>query len=107
MRAGDLVLTRDDGPQMLRWIGGATVALRDPDLVANLSPVRIRPHAIGPGIPAQDLFVSPQHRILISQTDTALLFGESEVFCAPAHLLKRGDDHPGTRPIRHLFSSAV
>ena len=72
---------------MLRWIGGATVALRDPDLVASHSPVRIRAHAIGPGIPARDLLVSPQHRIMISQTDTALLFVESEVFCAPAHLV--------------------
>lgn len=81
--AGDLVLTRDAGPQPVRYITrshlGAARLAGDP----HLRPIRIRAGAIAPGIPAQDLTVSPQHRMLITGWRAQLCFGEDEVL-APA-----------------------
>ncbi len=60
---GDLVTTKFSGPQPIKWIGvshydGAFIN-RNP----NLLPIRLKAHAIGPGIPARDLIVSPTHAI--------------------------------------------
>ncbi|MEP2531319.1 Hint domain-containing protein [Shimia sp.] len=87
LKAGDLVLTRDQGAQRIRWVGASAVDTRDPDRARQLRPVRIKAGAFGPGIPARDLLVSPQHRILIDMPDMALLFGQSEVLCAAQHLV--------------------
>lgn len=65
LRIGDLVLTRDNGYRPLRWIGARrfdTAALaRHP----QLQPVRIAAGALGEGMPARDMLVSPQHQILL------------------------------------------
>lgn len=56
---GDRVLTRDHGPQPLRWVGKAT--LRG---VGPFAPVVITAGALGN---AGDLIVSPHHRIFLYQ----------------------------------------
>jgi len=68
---GDLVLTRDDGLQPLRWSGRRRVAAR-----GNLAPIRIKAGTFGPH---RTLMVSPQHRVLVRDTLAELLFGEPEV----------------------------
>ncbi|HHX91141.1 MAG TPA: Hint domain-containing protein, partial [Paracoccus sp.] len=85
--AGDKVLTRDNGYQPLAWTGrkdldAATVAAHP-----GLAPVRIAAGALGAGLPARDLRVSPRHRMLISGPRAALMFGEREVLVAAADLL--------------------
>jgi hypothetical protein len=75
---GDLVLTRDDGLQPIRWIGKRTV-----DASGDLAPIRIAAGTFGN---ARDLRVSPQHRILVAGWQAELLFGEEEVL-APAKSL--------------------
>ncbi|WP_270729541.1 Hint domain-containing protein [Shimia sp. Alg240-R146] len=87
LNIGDLVLTRDAGPQRIKWIGTSTVDTTAGDNRDNLRPVRIRADAFGPGIPERDLLVSPMHRLLVSGPNTALLFGKSEVLCAARHLV--------------------
>lgn len=87
LRRGDLVLTRDHGPQPVSWIGASAIDTRDPERSDTLSPVRIRAGALGRGVPARDLLLSPMHRVLIDGPDTALLFGEPEVLCAAKHLV--------------------
>ncbi len=62
LRPGDLVQTADHGWQPLIWTGQS--ALPGLSRVAgNLHPIRIRRDAFGPGCPARDMIVSPQHRI--------------------------------------------
>jgi len=73
LKPGDFVLTRDAGPQAIRWIGATTVTPEGVD--DGLRPVRIRAGALGPGIPDRDLEVSPLHRILIRAPQVPLLFG--------------------------------
>ncbi|PSL18174.1 Hint domain-containing protein [Shimia abyssi] len=87
LQAGDWVLTRDQGPQQIRWIGASAVDTRNKERAEQLRPVRIRAGAFGPGVPERDLLVSPQHRILIDRPDMDLLFGASEVLCAAHHLV--------------------
>lgn len=76
---GDLVLTRDDGFQPLRWIGSRTVEGRD-----NFAPIRIAAGTFGDH---KELWVSPLHRVLIRDSLAELLFGEVEVLVAAKDLV--------------------
>lgn len=71
---GDLVLTQDNGPQEIRWIGKSTVTAQ-----GNLAPVRIMAGALGPHSPARDLRVSRQHRIMLSSKICQRMFGSTEL----------------------------
>lgn len=79
---GDLVMTQDDGPQPLRWIGRRTVAA-----TGSFAPVHIRAGTFGQH---RDLMVSPLHRILIRDSLSELLFGEAEVLISAKDLV---NDH--------------
>ena len=59
---GDLVLTLDGAPEPVRWIGRQTVSARFADPL-RVQPIRIRAGAVADGVPARDLFVSPDHAI--------------------------------------------
>lgn len=76
---GDLVETQDDGAQPVRWIGTRSV-----DGMSQFAPVRIKAGALGN---ARDLFVSPQHRVLMRDVLADILFGEGEVLVAAKDLL--------------------
>jgi hypothetical protein len=76
---GDLVMTKDDGLQPLRWIGQRTVAAQD-----NFAPIRIRANTFGTH---DDLMVSPEHRVLIRDNFAELLFGEQEVLVSAKDLV--------------------
>ncbi|MEL6690368.1 MAG: Hint domain-containing protein, partial [Pseudomonadota bacterium] len=76
---GDLVMTHDNGPQPLRWIGKRTLPAE-----GTLAPIRIEAGALGEH---RQLLVSPQHRVLIRDTLSELLFGDSEVLVSAKHLV--------------------
>ena len=78
LRPGDMVLTMDDGPQPVRWIGRSTVRA-----TGNLAPIRFAKGTMGNH---RDLLVSPQHRMLCTGHLPQLHFGEYEVL-APAKSL--------------------
>ena len=79
LQLGEMVLTKDDGPQPLRWMGSRTVNAED-----NFAPIRIRANTFGEH---DDLLVSPEHRILIRDSVAELLFGEQEVLVAAKELV--------------------
>lgn len=83
VQVGDLVRTLDHGPQPIRWIGARSV----PGL-GDLAPIRIRKGALGN---TRDLYVSPQHRMLISDWRAAMLFGEKEVLVPAKQLVNDRD----------------
>ena len=76
---GDLIMTRDNGPQPLRWISRTRVSRQQLADNPRLAPVCLAPGALGDGIPVRPLQLSPQHRILISGWRAELLFAETEV----------------------------
>lgn len=84
---GDLVMTKDNGLQAIRWIGATPVTARELDLMPNLRPIRIAAGALGEGLPSADLTVSPQHRILVSSKIAQRMFGADEVLVAAKQLI--------------------
>lgn len=80
---GDLVLTMDHGLQPIRWIGRRDLSPADLARQPKLRPVLIREGALGPGLPARDMRVSPQHRLLMTGAHAELISGEAEAL-APA-----------------------
>jgi Hint domain-containing protein/hemolysin type calcium-binding protein len=83
LKAGDLVLTRDNGPQPIRWVGTKTVAGR-----GKLAPIIFAKGSIGN---SHALQVSPQHRMLIDDYRAELLFGQREVIAAASFLVNGAD----------------
>lgn len=88
LKPGDLVLTRDHGAQPLRWIGSRRLDAVDLRHRPKLRPIRIRAGALAPSIPAEDLLVSPQHRMLVQSKIAQRMFGAPEVLAAAKQLLE-------------------
>ena len=79
LRVGDKVLTRDYGPQEIRWIGQNTVRA-----VGAFAPVVIRQGVLHN---ENDLVVSPDHRIFVYQRRDKLGAGRAEVLVKVRHLI--------------------
>lgn len=80
---GDLVITRDNGPQPILWTGARTVPA-----IGDHAPIEIDPVLFaGAETP---LTVSPQHRLLWEGSRAQLLFGAREVLIAARHLTASG-----------------
>lgn len=87
LRVGDLVQTRDHGLQPIRWIGRRALDAVDLAAAPRLRPIRIRAGALGRGVPALDLTVSPQHRVLVRSAIAQRMFDCAEVLVAAKQLL--------------------
>jgi len=79
LNPGDMVHTRDDGLQPLRWIGRRQVPAE-----GDFAPIRIAADTFGRH---GELWVSPLHRILIRDPLAELLFAEPEVLVAARDLV--------------------
>lgn len=77
LRAGDHVITADNGAQQIQWVrcSGQTLL----SLGEGRLPVLIQTGALGPNLPERDLVVSPQHRILVGANGQLM-----EIFERPA-----------------------
>ncbi len=79
---GDLILTRDNGYQPLRWVTSSKIGGRGPQ-----APIRIAAGALGNDT---ELLVSPLHKMLISGWRAELCMGEDEALVM-AKSLVNGD----------------
>ena len=81
LKIGDMVITRDNGPRRVSWIG--TKSLTPDDLAENpkLKPILIQAGQFGL---EQDLVVSPQHGILVKRAGDI----NDEVLVRAKHLTK-------------------
>lgn len=86
LRVGELVATRDNGLQPVRWAGRRNVTAAEIAANPGLAPVRIAAGALGPNLPARDLLVSQQHRVLVRSAVAARMFGAQELLVAAKHL---------------------
>ncbi|RYI33667.1 MAG: Hint domain-containing protein [Acetobacteraceae bacterium] len=84
---GDLIHTRDDGLQAVRWIGTQRLEFSGQPLLQKFRPIIFEPDSIEPGVPDRRLTVSPQHAILLRGPQVELLFGEDQVLVAAKHLV--------------------
>lgn len=87
LNPGDLVITRDNGLQAVRWIGHKSISGARLQANPHLRPIRIQKDAFGPNVPDRDILVSPQHRFLLSGYSAELSFGSREVLVAAKSLL--------------------
>ncbi len=94
LRAGDLVMTKDEGLQPIRWIGNRTVPAHD-----HLAPVAVTSDVLPEA--KRTLLVSPQHRFLMSDWRAELLFGEREVLVSALHMV---DDERAFRLPRSIVT---
>jgi hypothetical protein len=79
LRPGDLILTKDAGPQPLGWTGQSNVRG-----IGDHAPITLAPELTGARKP---ITVSPQHRMLISDWRAELMYGDTEVFIPASHML--------------------
>lgn len=82
VQVGDMLMTRDHGPQPVRWIGQQTRRA-----LGVAAPIRILQGTLNA---AHDLRLSPQHRLFIWQRSDELGTGRAEVM-VKADLLVNGD----------------
>lgn len=64
LRAGDLVTTLEGHTVPVRWLGRQTISTRFADPLRVL-PICIKAGALAENVPSKDLYVSPDHAILI------------------------------------------
>lgn len=95
LRPGEMVLTLDHGPQPLRWIGCSIATGQD-----RLAPIRIAAGTLGN---ARDLWVSPNHRMLLTGWRAELLFGEPEVLAPAKFLVDDCRIRPDPRPVAEYW----
>ncbi len=76
---GDMVLTRDHGPQQIRWIGRATLRAK-----GAFAPVVVLPGILGND---SELIVSAHHRLLIYQRGSDRIGGVAEILVQAKHLV--------------------
>ena len=79
LQVGDRVLTRDDGPQEIRWIGQTTARA-----VGAFAPIVIKAGTLHN---VNDLVVSPDHRLFIYQRTDRLGAGRPELLVKARHLI--------------------
>lgn len=79
LQVGDVLLTRDNGAQPIRWIG--RTVLRG---TGSTAPVLIRQGALNA---ARDLVLMPNHRLFLWQRTDVLEAGRAQVMVKAAHLI--------------------
>jgi hypothetical protein len=87
LKAGDRVLTRDNGIQTLNWIGQKRLDFMELNKAPELRAIKIAAGALGDGMPERDMLVSPTHRMLITSHRAELYFGQSEILVPAKHML--------------------
>lgn len=86
LQAGDRVITRDRGMQVVHWVGKTTLTEKDLRAQPAMRPVRLRAGCLGPDRPARDMLLSPNHRVLFNESQYTGKFAGSEVMAAAKHL---------------------
>ena len=98
LRCGDLVITRDNGMQPIRWIGKKRIPAAELLEEPKLRPIIIRKDSLGPNLPDRDLSVSPQHRMLATGAPAQNQFGTREVLVPAKGLWQGGLSHQNEEP---------
>jgi len=79
LSAGDLVNTRDEGAQPIRWAGNRRVLGQ-----GSFAPIRFEAGVLGN---SETLWVTPEHRMVITHPMAELLFGTTTVMVAAKFLV--------------------
>lgn len=87
LRPGDRVCRAGGGAATVRWVGLRRLSRAELAADPRLWPVEIAPGALGPGMPARVLRLSPQHRVQVQGRIAERLGGAAQVLVAALHLV--------------------
>ncbi|MEM9438185.1 MAG: Hint domain-containing protein [Pseudomonadota bacterium] len=87
LRPGDEVVTLDNGPVPITWVGSKSLSGLELLFRRNLAPVIIPAGALGPNMPERRLIVSPQHRIFVDSPIAERMFGHRQVLVPAAKMV--------------------
>ncbi|WP_136442081.1 Hint domain-containing protein [Pacificoceanicola onchidii] len=87
LREGDLVQTKDSGPQPIEWIGSRFMTGARLFAMPKLRPIRIRAGAFGIDHPEEAFLVSPEHRMVVKGAVARALFNTPEVLVSARDLV--------------------
>ncbi len=87
LREGDKIQTKDNGAEVILWIGSRHMTGARLFAMPRLRPVRIRTGALGVERPDQELLVSPDHRMLVQGDVAQALFNTPEVLVSARDLV--------------------
>lgn len=87
LRPGDTVITRDNGLSRVIWTDRRSIDYVTLQAAPHLRPVLLRRGSLGEGLPASDMMVAPNQRILVDSDRTALSFADHHALVAAKHLV--------------------
>jgi hypothetical protein len=93
LTAGEMVVVLRDGYETLepvKWMGVSNIDVTRHPHVEEVAPIRIRRSAIADNVPARDVFLSPEHCLII------------DGLCVPAKLLVNGGSIVSERHHAHV-----
>jgi hypothetical protein len=86
LKAGDMIMTRDNGLQELRWSSSRALKAVDIANDANLAPIEIKAATLGFDTDTS-LILSANHNVLLTGPVLDLNFGTNEIFAPVKHLI--------------------
>lgn len=84
--AGDLVIC-ETGPMPIVWVGSSNVSYTRLLAAPHLRPIKIAPGAIGDNLPAAEVNLSPNHRVVLDNWRISLAIGSERALCPAKHLV--------------------
>lgn len=87
LRVGDLVMTRDNGLQRIRWIGTRRLEGEMLDAGNRLCPLRIAQGMLDGWLPEAEMRASPNQRILAPRDRSLIRFEEHEALVSAKHMV--------------------
>ncbi len=87
LNTGDIVLSADGSAVELKWIANSHFTYPEMLLNHRVCPICIPQDHFGPDMPHTDLWVSPQHRVVIRGWNVELALGEPEALVAAKHIM--------------------
>ncbi|MCH2163537.1 MAG: Hint domain-containing protein [Marinovum sp.] len=84
---GDMVLTKDNGPQEILWRGARRMTGARLFVMPKLRPIRIQAAAFGHDLPNSSFLVSPEHKMMVRGPVARELFNTDEVLVSAKHLV--------------------
>ncbi|MEJ8573721.1 Hint domain-containing protein [Microbaculum marinum] len=70
---GDTVVTASGEERAIQWTGARSVDCRATTNPRQAWPVRVASDAFGPGLPERELWLSPAHAVMVTETDAVLV----------------------------------
>lgn len=102
LEVGDRVITRDHGTRPIRWVGSTTLSVAHVAANPSLRPILIRKGALGPDQPERDMRLSRQHRVLVRDWRSEVMFGVEGGVLVPAFSLCNDGTVTEERPTESL-----